>query len=71
MSDKANALLQEKIMPLYPLPLKDVAINIRPKDIPDGIGLYLKAWAASPGTHNGPYLTLQADLVQASPRCTG
>jgi hypothetical protein len=71
MSDEANAELQVKIMPMDPSPLSGVAINIRPSAIPHGIGLYLKAWAASPGTQNGAGLTLQADLVQASPQCTG
>jgi hypothetical protein len=71
MSDKANAELQGKIMPIDPLPLRGVAINIRPSAIPRGIGLYLKAWAAAPGTQSGTYLTLQADLVQATPPCTG
>lgn len=71
MSDRANAELQVKVMPVDPLPLRGVAINIRPSAIPHGIGLYLKAWAASPGTQSGAYLTLQADLVQATPQCTG
>ena len=33
--------------------------------------MYLKAWARTPGTQSGAYLTLQADLVQATPTCTG
>jgi hypothetical protein len=71
MSDKANAELQGRIMPMKPLPIGDVAVNIRPSAIPHGIGLYVKAWAASPGTQSGPYLDLQIDLVQATPQCTG
>jgi hypothetical protein len=71
MSDEANAKLQGKIMPMDPLPIGAVAVNIRPSAIPHGIGLYLKAWAASPGTQSGPYLSLQTDLVQATPKCTG
>jgi hypothetical protein len=71
MSDEANAKLQGKIMPMDPLPIGDVAVNIRPSAIRHGIGLYVKAWAASPGTHSGPYLDLQIDLVQATPQCTG
>jgi hypothetical protein len=67
----ANAELQAKIMPIDPLPVGGVAVNIRPAAIPHGIGLYLKAWAASPGTHSGPALSLQVDLVQATPQCTG
>jgi hypothetical protein len=71
MSDRANAELQGKIMPLYPLPTRGVAVNIRPSAIPHAIGLYLKAWAAKPGTQNGAYLSLQIDLVRATHRCTG
>jgi hypothetical protein len=48
-----------------------VAVNIRPAAIPHGIGLYVKAWAASPGAPSGPNLSLQIDLVQATPQCTG
>jgi hypothetical protein len=66
MSDEANAHLQEKIMPGIPSVARGVAVNIRPSAIPQGIGLYLKAWTASPGA-----LSLQIDLVQASPQCTG
>ena len=71
MSNKANAKLQGKIMPMNPLPLGGVAVNIRPSAIRHGIGLYVKAWAASPGTRSGAYLSLQIDLVQATPQCTG
>jgi hypothetical protein len=69
MSDLANAELQGKIMPLYPLPTNGVAVNISPSAIPHGIGLYLKAWAAGPSANGG--LSLQIDLVQATPQCTG
>jgi hypothetical protein len=48
-----------------------VVLAIRPSAIPHGVGLYLKAWAASPGTRSGPTLSIQTDLVQASPQCTG
>ena len=68
MSDRANAELQGKIMPLNPLPTRGVAVNIRPAAIPHGIGLYMKAWAAN-GSNGG--LSLQIDLVQATPQCTG
>jgi hypothetical protein len=71
MSDRANAELQGKIMPIDPLPVGGVAVNIRPSAIPHGIGLYLKAWAASPGTQSGAALSLQIDLVQATAQCTG
>jgi hypothetical protein len=76
MSDKANAHLQAKIMPYVP-PRADkngnpgLALHIRPSAIPQGIGLSIAAWVAAPGTRNGAYLDLQADLVRASPRCTG
>jgi hypothetical protein len=68
MSDAANAGLQEKIMPGAG-PQNGVVLKIRPSAIPHGIGLYLKAWAASPGANGG--LSLQTDLVQATPQCTG
>jgi hypothetical protein len=68
MSDEANAMLQEKIMPGTG-PLGGVAVTIRPSAIPHGIGLYLKAWAAGPSANGG--LSLQIDLVQATPQCTG
>lgn len=71
MSDRENADLQGKIMPIDPLPTNGVAVNIRPSAIPHGIGLYLKAWAASPGAQSGAALSLQIDLVQATPQCTG
>jgi hypothetical protein len=69
MSDAATAGLQEKIMPGNPSPQNGVVLKIRPSAIPHGIGLYLKAWAASPGANGG--LSLQIDLVQATPQCTG
>jgi hypothetical protein len=71
MSNEANAKLQGKILPIHPWPAGGVAVNIRPSAIPHGIGLYLKAWAASPGTQSGEFLSLQIDLVQATPGCTG
>jgi len=71
MSNEANANLQGKIMPLDLSPVASVAITFRPAAIPPGIGVFLEAWAASPGTSNGPYLSLQVDLVQVSPQCTG
>jgi hypothetical protein len=71
MSNRENAELQGKIMPIDPLPVNGVAVNIRPSAIPQGIGLYLKGWAASPGTQSGNALSLQIDLVQATPQCTG
>jgi hypothetical protein len=71
MSDKDNAELQDKIMPGIPHLASGVVVSIRPSAIPHGIGLYLKAWAASPGTQSGASLSLQIDLVQATPQCTG
>jgi hypothetical protein len=73
MSDKANATLQEKIMP-FPGPFavgpNSVVLVIRPSAIPAGIGLFIEASAASQGT-TGSGFELQTDLVQASPLCTG
>lgn len=75
MSDKDNAMLQEKITPSFgPPPSLDpgsVALTIDPSAFPTGIGLYIKAFAASPGTENGQVYSLQTDLVTTSPQCTG
>ena len=75
MSDKDNANLQEKITPSFGPPSSldpgSVALTIDPSAFPTGIGLYIKAFAASPGTKNGTVFTLQTDLVTASPQCTG
>ena len=71
MSDEANAKLQEKIMPGIPHPASGVVVTIRPSAIPRGIGLYLKAWVASPGTQSGAFLSMEIDLVRATHRCTG
>ena len=73
MSDKANALLQERIMPM-PRPSalgpNNVVLVINPSAIPARIGLFIEAFAASPGT-TGDVFALQTDLVQASLPCTG
>jgi hypothetical protein len=75
MSDKDNAMLQEKITPSFGPPSGldpgSVALTIDPSAFPTGIGLYIKAFAASPGTENGPVFALQTDLVTTSPQCTG
>jgi hypothetical protein len=75
MPDKGNARLQEKITPSFGPPSgfdpDSVALTIDPAAFPPGIGLYLKAFAASPGTKNGLVLSLQTDLVTTSPQCTG
>jgi hypothetical protein len=92
MSDEANAELQGKIMPMWPLlgsPARpghghprvssgitkdvrpQVVLAIRPAAIPHGIGLFIEAWAASPGTRSGQYLSMQTELVLTSHSCTG
>ena len=75
MSDKDNAMLQEKMTPSFGAPSglnpDSVALTIDPSAFPAGIGLYIKAFAASPGTENGQVFSLQTDLVAASPQCTG
>jgi hypothetical protein len=96
MSNRANALLQGRIMPLpftaqaparaghshlprgaklswglFKNGLPSAVLVIRPSAIPHGIGLFIKAWAVTPGTHNGPYLSMDTGLVQVSPQCTG
>jgi hypothetical protein len=75
LSDKDNAGLQEKITPSFGAPSSldpgSVALTIDPSAFPAGIGLYIKAFAASQGTKNGPVFSLQTDLVTTSPQCTG
>lgn len=71
MSAEANAKLQERVTPGMPSLRNGVVLNIRPSAFPHGIGLFLEAWVASPGTQSGRWLTMQTDLVQASPGCTG
>ncbi len=75
MTDKDNATLQEKVTPGFGAPHSmepgSVVLTIDPSAFPAGIGLYIKAFAASPGTENGPVLSLQTDLVTTSPQCTG
>src|SRR6266516_1690081 len=73
MSDEANALLQERIMPnpgSSALGPNSVVLVINPSAIPARIGLFIEAFAASPGT-TGDVFALQTDLVQASLPCTG
>jgi hypothetical protein len=86
MSDKATALLQAKITPYVP-PGRLVAGSgythvykndnpgvvwyIQQSAIPQGIGLYIAAWVAAPGTRNGPTLDGQLGLVLTSAQCTG
>lgn len=69
MSDQANANLQEKILPTPQFSAGTVLL-IRPSAMPRHIGLFIEAWAA-PGSDTHPALSLQVDLVVASPRCTG
>jgi hypothetical protein len=74
MSDKANARLQERIMPLPDLSSlgpNSAILVINPSAIPARIGLFIEAFAASPGTTTGEVFSLQTNLVQASPPCTG
>jgi hypothetical protein len=52
------------------VPEADAAI-IRPSALPHGIGLYLKAWAPKPGTYSAASLSMEINLVQATPQCTG
>jgi hypothetical protein len=73
LSDAQNAHLQERVMPLPPVPgdqPSDAVILIRPSAVPDGIGLSIYAWAAPAGTQ-GDILSVETGLVQASPGCTG
>lgn len=73
MSNKANALLQNKIMPdpgSFGLGPNSVVLVIRPSAIPSGIGLSIEAFAASQGA-TGNVFDMATNLVQASPSCTG
>ena len=67
--------LEKQITPDFVAPTSmdpgSVALTIDPAAFPPGIGLYIKAFAASPGTENGPVFDLQTDLVTTSPQCTG
>jgi hypothetical protein len=71
MSSQAIAKVDEKLIPSnVPVPSSD-AVIFRPSALPRGIGLYMKAWAPKPGTHPAASLSMEMDLVQATPRCTG
>lgn len=78
MSDKANADLQAKIMPppgssqpgVIRQPEASAVLILRPSAIPHGIGLSLIAWVAST-QGSGPALSLEANLVLVTSRCTG
>lgn len=73
MSGKANATLQGKIMPFpgaFGLSPSSVVLVIRPSAIPRGIGLFVEAFAANPGS-SGSVFDMTTDLVVASPQCTG
>ena len=74
MSGKDSAMLSAKIMPFTGPPTpgpSSVALTINSSAIPPGIGVFIKAFAASPGTENGPIFSLENDLVMTSPQCTG
>jgi hypothetical protein len=70
LSSQAIAKVDEKLIPNINVPEADAAI-IRPSALPHGIGLYLKAWAPNPGTRPGISLSMEINLVQATPHCTG
>jgi hypothetical protein len=70
LSSQAMAKVDEKLIPNVTVPEADAAI-IRPSALPHGIGLYLKAWAPNPGTRSAATLSMEINLVQATPRCTG
>ncbi|HEX6855616.1 MAG TPA: hypothetical protein VF204_09995 [Streptosporangiaceae bacterium] len=78
MSDEASARLEEKIIDLGDASAISSAVLsngavlvIHPSAIPAGIGVFIKAFAASPGTQNGPTFDMQTGLVMTSPQCTG
>jgi hypothetical protein len=68
MSDEQNAQLQGKILgPPMMNPSTGIALTIRPRAIPAGIGVFL---AANTDQGQGGY-GWGLDLVVASPSCTG
>jgi len=68
MSDEQNAELQGKILgPALMNPSAGIALTIRPRAIPAGIGVFL---AANTAQGQGGY-GWGLDLVVASPSCTG
>jgi hypothetical protein len=74
MSDEASAHLQKKIVSIpksSSLNQRSVVLVVHPSAIPAGIGLFIEAFAADPGTTTGDLFGMQTDLVQASPACTG
>jgi hypothetical protein len=70
LSSQAIAKVDGKLIPNMTVPEADAAI-IRPSALPHGVGLYLKAWAPNPGTHSAATLSMEINLVQATPHCTG
>jgi hypothetical protein len=70
LSSQVIAKVDEKLIPNVTVPEADAAI-IRPSALPHGIGLYLKAWAPNPGTYSAASLSMEINLVQATPQCTG
>ena len=70
LSSQAIAKVDEKLVPNVNVPEADAAI-LRPSALPHGTGLYLKAWAPKPGTHPAATLSMEINLVQATPHCTG
>ena len=71
LSSKAIAKVDEKLIPSNVTVPDSDAFIFRPAAIPHGIGLYLKAWAPKPGTHSAVSLSMEINLVQATPHCTG
>ena len=71
LSSEAIAKVDEKLIPSNVIVPRRDAVILRPSAIPHGIGLYMKAWAPKPGTHPAATLSMEIDLVQATPQCTG
>jgi len=68
---RTGTKVDEKLIPSNVTVPGNDAFIFRPSAIPHGIGLYLKAWAPKPGTHPAASLSMEINLVQATPRCTG
>lgn len=71
LSSEAIAKLEGKLMPSNVTVPSSDAVILRKSVMPHGIGLYLKAWAPKPGTQSAASLSMEIDLVQATPQCTG
>jgi hypothetical protein len=71
LSAEAIAKLDRELIPSNVIVPNADAVIFRRSAIKHGLGLSLKAWAPKPGTHPAATLSMEMDLVQATPQCTG